>query len=174
MKLTKILLSLFILAMAVACGDDDDAAPVDRNELNLTNLVGTYNVVAIAANATEADIDANGNLTDVVTTEITGSEFNNATITFTEQGVVTSTGTFKTTAIYTEDGFVETEIFTEPVGITGGFTLIGNNLNIPSLEVDIATVENFSESGFTLSFSEEDLGTDYSYILNGSFVFVRQ
>jgi hypothetical protein len=172
MKLAKTLFYLFIFFSLASCGYDDDAAPVDRNVLNAANLAGTYNVVAISANSTETD--SSGVVINIVTATVTGSAFNNATITFTEAGVAVSTGTYEQTAVYVVDGITETEISTEPIPISGSFTLLNNELMFPSQPDATVVIQSFRQTGFTLNLSEEVLETDYSFRASGTYRLVRQ
>lgn len=168
MKNFKVL-SLAILSLFIfSCESDDD------NGLVLTNatLAGTYNVTAFSGTATETDTD--GVTIDVVTSRFTASDFQNATITFTSNGIVSSTGSYTLTVVETDNGVNDTFTENEDLDINGTFTLNGNNIVLPDVDGATTTIRNFSESGLQLVLQELEVDTDYRYEAQATITLQRQ
>jgi hypothetical protein len=162
--LSFILLSLFLFS----CDPDDDNAPALTN----ANLAGTYDITAFSGMASETD--SAGGVTDISTTTFSSSNFNNATITFTEDGTISSTGSFTFTAVITESGMTETEVEITDVDINGTYTINANSLIISDLDDASVTVRNFSSNGLQLFLQETETDTDYTFEAEGTYTLVRQ
>lgn len=169
MKNFKILglaiLSLFIFS----CDSDDDGNP---DELNNATLVGTYNVTAF--NASGTDIDSSGGTTVTETFTIIGSDFNNATFTFTENGTITTPGTFTITTVNILNGVTDTDVDITDVDLAGTYQLSGNSLILSNSDGATATIQNFSRNGMDLFLEISDIDADGSYVAEGTYTLVRQ
>jgi hypothetical protein len=171
MKFTKILLLLFILAIAVSCGDDDDGG----TPLTTNSLEGTYNIVSFTGMATYTDTE-NG-VTTIENSAITASNFVNATITFTAAGTVTSTGTYTLTETTTENGVVTDEFsYEEEVDINATYSINGNEIVINGIldGASSARIENFSNAGLNLVLNFSETDTDFSVVGTATYELVRQ
>lgn len=166
--LSLALLSLFIFS----CTEDDENGTTDPNVLTTANLAGVYNVTAL--NATGSESDTFNGTTTVETFTLVGSDFNNVTLTFTEDGRISSSGTFTTTAVYTENGVMDTEVETSDLDLSGRYSVDGNSLILSESDGSITTINNFSSQGFDLLFEIIDVGPDYRYEAQGTYTLVRQ
>lgn len=162
--LSLALLSLFI----ISCDPDDDNGP----ELNNANLAGTYNVTAFSATGSSTDV-FNG-MTSTETFDAVGSAFNNVTFTFTESGMVTTTGTFTITTVYVEDGLSETEVDTTDIDLNGTYTLSGNTILFSDSDGETVTIRNFSNNGLELFFEINEVDGGDTYQAEGTYTLVRQ
>jgi hypothetical protein len=156
--------SLFMFS----CESDDDNAPAITN----TNLPSTYDITASDGMASEADSD--GSVTDISTTTFSSSNFNNATITFTEDGTISPTESFTCTAVITEDGMTETAVEITDVDITETYTINANSLIISDLDDASVTVRNFSNNGLQLFLQKTETDTDYTFGAEVTYTLVRQ
>jgi hypothetical protein len=168
MKFPAFVLLAFLSLAVVSCESDDDNAPALTN----ANLAGTYDITAFSGMASETD--SSGGVTDISTTTFSSSNFNNATITFTEDGTISSTGSFTFTAVITEDGRTETEVEITDVDINGTYTINANSLIVSDLDDASATVRNFSSNGLQLFLQETETETDYTFEAESTYTLVRQ
>jgi hypothetical protein len=164
-----IVLSLFIFACTE---DDDDGGTTDPNELTTANLAGTYDVVAFEAMAMESD--TSGGMLDETTVDITGSEFNNCTFTFTEDGRVTTGGTYTSTAVYTENGMTFTEVEVTDIDLDCTYRISGESLVLSNTDGATVEVRNFSATGLQLFFEQIEVEEDYRYEASGTFTLVKR
>ena len=164
-----VILSLFIFSCTE---EDDDGGTTDPNELTMANLAGTYNVTALSASGSETDT-FNGQTT-VETFTLDGSDFNNVTISFTEDGRISSSGTFTTTAVYTENGTMYTEVETSDLDISGRYSIDGSSLILSESDGAVTTINNFSSNGFDLFFEIIESETDYRYEAQGTYTLERR
>ncbi len=169
MKLTKILLSLFILTIAVSCGDDDDATEEEAQN----TIVGTYDLISFEGEGFEADID-NGVEVDREDQTFFTNEYMNATITFTESGRITSTGSFLSTVTYRGIGFTETEVARSNLEFFGSYTVTAGNLTIDFDEDVEVVVTEFTPESLKLNVSERINEIDYRYEVTARIELQKQ
>ena len=92
MKISKILLVLFVAVSVLSCKNDDDS--VVAFLLNNTNIAGTHDLTFFTSNVMiTGDV---GGQTITVTTNTTADTYQ-AEVTFTEAGTYTLSGEFRTT-----------------------------------------------------------------------------
>lgn len=145
MKIFKTFLFVALALIITSCGDDDDAPVV---ELTNANLVGTYDVVFLDGSIVVTDDSTSVIL---ISAEIIGDTFTNATFTFNENGSYTSTGSFRSTTTATvngQDPITESEI--EDLDDSGSFSLNSSDRTI-SLNEDVINITLFDGTNLHLT-----------------------
>jgi hypothetical protein len=136
--------------------------------------VRTYNLTAFSGTA--AETDTSGGITDTVSGTLTGSDFNNTTVTFTANGTASSAGSFTITYTYVENGTTFTDSETTDLGIIGAYNITGNSIFIgtsASENVSI-TISDFTTQGPKLNVVERQIGVDYTYNASATYTLVRR
>ena len=158
-----------LLLFAFQCDSDDDVTLLG---LNNANLAGTYNITALTGDS--IDIENLGGTTATETATFVASDFNNATITFTEAGAVTSTGSYTLTATFIEDGMTDTEVDVEDVDLNTTYTLSGNTIVFADNDGETTTITNFTGNGLQLVLVDSETDIDGFFELNATFTLVKQ
>ncbi len=164
--LSIVIVSLFLFAFQCESDEENSFA------LNIENLAGTYIVTEFNGTATETDTD--GVTIDVVTSRFTASDFQNTTITFTNGGNVSSTGSYTLNVVETDNGVNNTYTENSDLDINGTFTLNGNTIVLPDVDGASTTIRNFTESGLQLVLQELEIDADYRYEAQATFTLQRQ
>ncbi|AZQ43415.1 hypothetical protein [Nonlabens ponticola] len=171
-KITLLSFAIMSLFLFSCTEEDDDNGTTDPNELTMANFVGTYDVIAV--NTSGSETDTFDGMTRTETFTQVGSDFNNVTFTFTDNGRVSTTGSFTTTTDYKDEGFEYTEVETNTLDLDGRYSLDGNSLILSENDGAITTIDNFSSEGFDLLFEINDIEDDYSFQAQGTYTLVRQ
>lgn len=170
MKSPKLLSLLIVSLFLFAFQCDSDEIPVYL--LDTENLAGTYVVTEFSGTTTETDTD--GVTIDVLTSRFTATDFQNATITFTSNGNVSSTGSYTLNVVETDNGVNNTYTENDDLDINGSYTLNGNTIILPDVDGATTTIRNFSENGLQLVLQELVTDTDYRYEAQATFTLERQ
>ncbi len=163
MKLSKILLILFVSVSVLSCKKDDDSKT--SYTLNNANLAGDYDITYLKADVDQV-VEING-VPVTSTIRAVGSVFQ-ATVSFTENGTYTASGNYLLTTTVTAGGNSETDEEIITLDDSGTYSVDANSETISlSGATDIGdgtyevTLFNEDEIRFVLedSYSDTDGNT---------------
>ncbi len=161
MKITKMLVIMFLAVAAVSCNKDDDGP--EPFVLSNANLAGTYKISSLNASSTSTT-NVSGATVTVATATVVGDTFQ-VNIVFNTNGTYTAIGNYRITSTITPTGsdpIVETEILT--VDSSGSYSVNATTQKITMTPSDDSFVDGtfevtlFNQSNVNLA--QEDVSVE--------------
>lgn len=154
MKLSKILVVLFIALSIVSCKSDDDNT--ETFGFNQTNIEGSYRLNYFVSTEVQT---TNVNSIDIVTTTVTTGDTFNLTVVFGSNGMSTTNGSYRETYVRDVAGVnVPIDPFIVILDDEVHSYSVSSGASILTLSGDPYQVVSFNETGMTIT--REDIYTD--------------
>lgn len=166
MKILKFFLFAAIALTFAACSSDDDGVtPVV--ELNIANLVGTYDIFSIT-DSSETTVTGGGTTVQFSTYVSSGDTFTNTVFTFNADGTYVSSGSYRDTSTTTFTGQApETVMEIVTIDDSGTYSIdtVSRTLTLDGDDVYDVTVFN----GTSLTITDNYTETSQSFTDEGTF-----